>query len=369
MISTMEVVGVGDVSVARAAGTDGGPDTPHSNRGVAGALQKPNFALPLRVWVTVDRLRVQFWRAGKLEDANNFIMGGLAGGGRPRSARRRGSDYCRSVGGVMEAAGGEAEGRPYVEVREYVDRAGVRRHASLSWHFEFNPAKLSEVVRGALLRTFVLLGVPASRMNVERVDAAVDYGAPRSQFVLDARRHKLTHHGVGASGAETTACGDSRPNRWQLYDKSLERASAGHDFPANRTRFEFQHRPAGGTLRHDPESVDGASGASVRLDALAEVCPPGLGDIGVRFMPWAPDEIADNESSLLLSLLRCSGIRECLRWGHSRWSRDRLLNWLGCLCPLVEPSPSAACRLHWAASVQRELGWMLEALRPGGGVA
>lgn len=354
VISTM-VDGLGPGPVVRQADTDGEPGTPLSNRGVAQAVQKPSFVFPLRSWVAVDRLVVEFWASGKLDEARDRVMGGLVGNPGVRAARRSGKSYVRSVSGLMAAAGDDEEGRPFVRISQHCDRAGSPSISGLLWRFEMNPAKVSvrPGVAAAVAATLRGLGACVDRMCVRGFHAAVDYGAPRDQFVLDSRRHKLVHFGVGPRGAESSYAGFKSEEQWVLYDKSREREAAGAEYPINRTRFEYR------LLVPSDECL---------LSRLHLVRPSRLAVCCLRFMPFDPVNVADEAWALALRLLRASSIREVIAHARVRWSAERLRDFMACVCPPVEPSPVAVFRDKWPEAVRRDLAFMFEAVQSGGGL-
>lgn len=237
---------------------------------------------------------------------------------------------------------------------------------------EFNPAKVDDAEMLALGVTLRALGVDAAdRLWVERVDGAVDYGAPRRALLLDDRVRLADHFGVGPWGPETERTGYRKGSRlkFQLYDKSAERKAAGVDTREHVTRFEIQLLKPTQDLVVAPLFGELGGAEALRLGQVSLIPYPG-GAVTVRALPFNPLGLDDAELVGFVSMLRGLGVRTAINWakhvmGWRHSKRERLLDLAS---PVVTPSPAAVWAAEWPSAASAAVERVTRALEWAGSV-
>lgn len=213
---------------------------------------------------------------------------------------------------------------------------------------EFNPAYMTrgdwDFIRALLQACEVWT------LYVERVDYRMDYPVPRGLLLLDDRQREADQFGVGPAGPQTERTGFRRGAtiQFQLYDKRAERrARAGQELGEDMTRFEL--------------TVNGAAdGSELRLvDLPAMVWPAG--DVTVRSFVFDPATIYDAEFAWAALACRGNGLKTVLSVAKRLgWSMRRREQFLGCIVPEVQPSPSAVWGRCFAADAARVVGLLVD---------
>lgn len=328
---------------------------PHSERIRRGRGWSQNgrrvvWSYPL-LGLAVDKLRLGAWVDCSIESFRSHVFG--AHSGTVGKGRRRGS-VSTVVAKVWTAPPG-VEGGVYWQLTD-------EGRASRRLVCEFNPAKSDSVA--PVVMTLRSLGVPPSLRGVwvDRVDAAFDFGGPRRAFVLDDRSRLADLFSVGPAGAQTERTGFRRGSRlkFQLYDKTAERQSAGADVRADVTRFEVQVLKPDRESRplFDPPGLD----ETLPLADMGFLPWPG-GDVTVRVLPYNPLAVADPLLAGFLSIVRGLGIRCALHWMKDvvgvRY--QTLQGWMDLYVPEHDPSPSR----EWSRQWRSVAGALVDRLRFG----
>lgn len=269
---------------------------------------------------------------------------------RPGKARAIGRQVVRKWWGPIWGGVG-IEGNVLGEV-EWLEGSGTSYFRLI-----FNPQK----VLPSALR---LVGWFAGRVGwrlptvwVERYDAAVDWEVHRGVLLLDATRHKTDALGMVAYGPETERLGYRKGSRLrvQVYDKTAERAAAGHgeETPGFLTRAEVQ--------------VSGLQDC-VLADLPAVPCPMPPG-VEVRAMAYDPATLACGFHAAVAVACRFGGIRYARALSRQWWKGQERAEVIETVAPVVKPSWRQVFADGWWSEVLNVLQPFAEGITEGGSAA
>lgn len=284
--------------------------------------------------VLLDKLRVSCWT---MADPDQLVSSVFGLSNKRTGKGRRIGDFQPLV---WEAWSGErgADGVVYYRI---TDVPGMVASSSRRVSVEFNPQKIAPVFQEPIGEWLRAAGGSPESVWVERFDAAFDYTGPRGACVLDDPQRKSDRFECDHWGCESERSGYRRGSKmkFQVYDKTAERAAAGVELPDPVVRFECQW--------WNPDGV------AITLPDLASMAWP-FGRATMRHCICEPSRIADHVLRLLTRIAIAGSLRMARNEAKLCCSAERKAQFLNCIFPEPHPSPRDVWASSWRAAVVRD---------------